>query len=344
MTDPRSTDPSRPLHGALRVALLGDLVVPNLPRLRAKVDFPIEVSCVPAAAPAAERDAAIRAADAVVTTAFPWPATDAHGLRLVQVQAAGWEKVDTACLPATTTVCNAFGHARAAAEYALMTMLMWTHRWKAVEDDFRSGSWAWSGAVNGPFRNELNSRTVGVVGLGHMGREIASRVHAMGVRVLGCARTAPADASAFDHVYPLAQLDAFLTQCDFVILAIALTPETTALIDARRLALMRRDAVLVNLARGPVVDERALYEALTGGTIAGAVIDVWWRYPSPADPNPRPSDFPFHTLPNVMMTPHSSQWTEQMMDRRWDMVVSNLRRLHRGEPLADVVRAGRASP
>jgi phosphoglycerate dehydrogenase-like enzyme len=158
--------------------------------------------------------------------------------------------------------------------------------------------------------------------------------------VLGCGRTRPSDLRSIDAYYPLDRLDAFLAECDFVILSIALTPETAGLIDARRLALMRRDAVLVNLARGPVVDERALYEALTGGTIAGAVIDVWWRYPDAADPNPRPSAYPFHALPNVMMTPHSSQWTEQMMDRRWDMIVANLRRLHRGEPLRDVVRAG----
>ncbi|MEI7445982.1 MAG: 2-hydroxyacid dehydrogenase [Burkholderiales bacterium] len=336
MTDARSTDVSRPL----KVALLGDMVTVNLPRLREKAEFPVEALCVPNAAPAAERDAAIRAADAAVVTAFPWPATDARGLRLVQVQGAGWEKVDVACLPASTTVCNAFGHVRAAAEYALMTMLMWTHRWKEVEDSFRGGSWRFGGSSGGPLRDELNTRTVGIVGLGHMGREIADRLHALDIRVLGCARRAPEGLASVEHVYALEHLDAFLSQCDFVILAIALAPETTGLIDAQRLARMRPGAVLVNLARGPVVNERALYEALVAKTIAGAVIDVWWVYPSPQDPNPRPSAYPFHELPNVMMTPHSSQWTEPMMDRRWDMIVSNLRRLHRGEPLHDVVRAG----
>jgi phosphoglycerate dehydrogenase-like enzyme len=164
----------------------------------------------------------------------------------------------------------------------------------------------------------------------------------MGVKVLGCARSAPPDTGSLARFHPLAELDAFVAECDFVILAIALTPETTGLFDAARLARMKRDAVLINLARGPVVDERALYEALTGGTIAGAVIDTWWRYPDASNPNPRGSAFPFHELSNVMMTPHSSQWTEQMMDRRWDMVVANLRRLQRGEALADVVRRGAA--
>jgi phosphoglycerate dehydrogenase-like enzyme len=325
----------------LRVALLGDMVVANLHRLRAKADFPFEAVCLTNATPAPERDAAVIGADAAVVNAFSVPATGSSTLRLVQVQGAGWERVEVACLPERTTVCNAFGHVRAAAEYALMTMLMWTHRWKEVEDAFRGGSWAWSGSAGGPFRHELNSKVVGVVGLGHMGRELCDRIAAMGVRVLGCGRTRPAGLDSIERYYPLGEIDAFLGECDFVILSIALVPETTGLIDAARLARMRRDAVIVNLARGPVIDERALYEALTGGTIAGAVIDVWWRYPDVANPNPRPSAYPFHELPNVMMTPHSSQWTEQMMDRRWDMIVANLRRLHRGEPLQDVVRPGR---
>ncbi len=328
---------------ALNVVLLGDGVVANLHRLEAKAKFPFKVTCVPNDASDGERHAAIAGADAAVTMAFPYPATSATALRLVQVQGAGWERIDLACLPAATTVCNAFGHVRAAAEYALMTMLMWTHRWREVENSFRGGSWAWSGSVGGPFRQELNSKTVGVIGLGHMGREIADRLQAMGVRVVGCARKAPSDITSLAHFYPLAQLDACVAECDFVILCIALVPETTGLFDATRFAKMKPDAVIINLARGPVIDERALYEALTKQVIAGAVIDVWWRYPDAVDPNPRGSAMPFHELPNVMMTPHSSQWTEQMMDRRWDMIVENLRRLQHGEPLRDVVRPGAGS-
>jgi len=325
----------------LRIVLLGDTVVANLPRLQAKADFPFVATCVPNAAPPAAREQVILGVDAAIATAFAQPAAHASGLRLVQVQGAGWERIDLDCLPASTTVCNAFGHERAAAEYALMTMLMWTHRWREVEDDFRGGSWKWSGAVGGPLRHELNSRTVGVVGLGRMGREIADRVAAMGVRVLGCSRSLPDGLASLERWYPFDELDAFLGQCDFVILCIAQTPDTEGLFDAARIARMKREAVLVNLARGPVVEEEALFDALVRRTIAGAVIDVWWQYPDGSVPARRGAAMPFHELRNVMMTPHSSQWTEQMMDRRWDMIVANLRRLHRGEPLRDVVRAGR---
>jgi phosphoglycerate dehydrogenase-like enzyme len=330
--------------GPLRVVLLGDGIVPNAPRLREKAAFPCVAVEVRSDATFADRDAALADADAVIVNAFSHPSRHARRLRLIQVQGAGYERVDLGCVPDHASVCNAFGHTRAAAEYALMTMLMWTHRWKEVEESFRGGSWAFSSARNGPLRDELNSRTVGIVGLGQMGREVATRARAMGVAVLGCGRSAPSAPDLLDAWYPLDRLDEFLPRCDFVILCIALAPETTGLIDCARLSRMKPDAVLINLARGPVVVEEALYEALVSNRIAGAILDVWWQYPDDAEPDRRGSKLPFHELRNVWMTPHSSQWTEQMMDRRWDMIVDNLSRLHRGEPLRHVLRPPLRSP
>ena len=327
----------------LCVVLANDIVLPNEKRLAAKADFPFEVIRLPSDASREACEDAVAAADAIVTVAFNHPSQQAPRLRLVQTQAAGFERVDMACLPDRVTVCNAFGHTRAIAEYAVMTMLMWTHEWKAVEASFRAGSWKYSGSMVGPLRSELNSKTVGVLGFGEMGAEIARRSHAMGSRILICARNPDkAVASGLaERVYGLDELDAFLGVCDFVIVCVALTPETTGLIDAARLARMKRAAVLVNVARGPVVDEAALYAALTRGDIAGAVIDVWWQYPDAANPGRRGSRFPFHELDNVLITPHSSGWTEQMMDRRWDQIVANLGALYRGQPLRNVVRPGK---
>lgn len=322
----------------LRVVLAGDIVTANEPRLRAKADFPVEITCLPDAAADAARDAALAQADVLVCVGLRRPPPQGSPLRLVQVQAAGYDGIDFACVPAGASVCNAFGHTNAIAEYVVMTLLMWTHRWKAVEESFRAGSWEYSGAMVGPLRDELAGKTVGILGYGQMGAAIAARARAMDTRVLACSRRPKPDA-AVEQFYPLDRLDDFLERCDFVVACIAHVPETTGLVDAARLARMKRDAVLVNVARGPVVVEEALYQALTGGTIAGAVIDVWWRYPDAAEPRRRGSRFPFHELPNVLMTPHSSGWTEQMMDRRWDMIVANLRALWRGEPLQNVVRA-----
>jgi len=322
---------------ALKVVLYGDIILPNEYRLRDKSDFPIGVTGVSDDASDGAKEAALVGADAVVCVRFDHPSRHAPGLRLVQLQAAGYDRIDFDCVPGRAAVCNAFGHTRAIAEYALMTMLMWTHRWKPVEDSFRAGSWEYSGAMCGPLRDELNSRTVGILGFGQMGREIAARCRALGIRVVACARR-PAAPDEVDASYPLERLDDFLAGCDFVVVCIAHVAQTEGMIDRGRLARMKRGAVLINVARGPVVVEQDLYEALTTGVIAGAVIDVWWQYPDRCDPRRRGSRLPFHELGNVFMTPHSSGWTEQMMDRRWDMIVANLRALWRGERLQNVVR------
>jgi phosphoglycerate dehydrogenase-like enzyme len=128
-----------------------------------------------------------------------------------------------------------------------------------------------------------------------------------------------------------------LPQCDTVAICTALGPETTGLIDERRLALMKPGVFLINIARGQVIDEDALYAALRDGRLGGAAIDVWWQYPSPAEPNRRGSRHPFHELPNVIVTPHNSGWTSGMVRRRWDEIADNMARFVRGDSLINLV-------
>lgn len=99
---------------------------------------------------------------------------------------------------------------------------------------------------------------------------------------------------------------------------------------------MKPTAILVNVARAEIVDEGALYRALLGGTIAGAALDVWYRYPTDAGPT-RPAREPFHELPNVLMTPHVSGWTEGMLEARARVIAGNVERVARGEPPANLV-------
>jgi len=120
-------------------------------------------------------------------------------------------------------------------------------------------------------------------------------------------------------------------------LCTALGPETTGLIDARRLSLMRSSAFLINIARGQIVDEDAIYSVLRDRTIGGAALDVWWQYPNATEPERRGSRHPFHELPNVIATPHNSGWTDGMVERRWDEIADNINRFVRGEPLENIV-------
>jgi phosphoglycerate dehydrogenase-like enzyme len=259
-------------------------------------------------------------------------------VRLVQSVATGIELIDAAALPPGATICNAFGHETAIAEYVLMTMLVWSHRFREIEGEFRAqSSWRPSWVQSGAPHGEIFGSTVGIIGLGRVGREVARRAAAFGCHVIAANRSARRAESGIERVYPLTELDQMLPVCDFVVLCTALGSETERLIDSCRLTLMKRSAFLINIARGAVVDEDAIYAALRDGGIGGAALDVWWQYPSAAEPQRRPSRHPFQELSNVIMTPHCSGWTEGMVVRRWNEVADNINRFIRGEPLKNVV-------
>ena len=151
--------------------------------------------------------------------------------------------------------------------------------------------------------------------------------------------------SAFDEYvdtgFALAETPTMLSQCDFAVVATALTPQTESLIGKEALDALGSEGVLVNVARGPVVAEQALYEALADGRLGGAVIDVWYHYPDRLDDaDTAPSQFDFAALPNVVMTPHVSGWTEGTASRRVAIIAENLRRAAAGDPLLNVVAMG----
>jgi phosphoglycerate dehydrogenase-like enzyme len=280
------------------------------------------------------------AAEADILVSNHWRAEypQAPRLRLVQSVATGIELIDLAALPRGVAICNAFGHETAIAEYVLMTMLVWSHRFREIEADFRTrSSWRASWVESGAPHGEIFGSTVGIVGLGRVGREVARRAAAFGCRVVAANRSPRRAEGGLERVYPLSELDQMLPACDFVLLCTAFGPETENLIDARRLALMKPSAFLVNISRGGVIDEDAVYAALRNRTIGGAALDVWWQYPNAAEPERRPSRHAFHELPNVIMTPHCSGWTAGMVARRWAEVAANINRFVRGEPLENVV-------
>ena len=263
---------------------------------------------------------------------------EAPHLKLLQSPAAGLDLIDLPSLPHGVSVCNVDGHEQAIAEYVLMTMLALTHRLLDTVTAFRdAGIWAAGGAGGGPPHGELLGKTIGIVGYGKIGREVAKRAVGFGCRVVAANRSPVADPGQASAVFPLTDLDRMLPECDVVVIAAGLGPETRGLIDARRLELMKPTALLINIGRALIIDEAALYAALHGSRIAGAALDVWWRYPTPAEPNVRPSHLPFHELPNVLMTPHCSSATDGARDRRLSVIAGNLDRYARGQSLTNLV-------
>jgi phosphoglycerate dehydrogenase-like enzyme len=280
------------------------------------------------------------AAEADILVSNHWLAAypPAPKLRLVQSVATGVELFDLAALPKGCAICNSFGHETAIAEYIVMAMLALHHRFFEIAGEFRErGSWRSSWVQSGTPHGEVRGTTLGIVGYGRVGREVARRAAPFGCRILAANRTAREAEPGVERVYPLAELDRMLPECDTVALCTALGPETTGLIDARRLTLMKPTAFLINIARGQVVDEDAVYAALRDRKIGGAALDVWWQYPTAGDPERRGSRHPFHQLPNVIVTPHNSGWTAGMVRRRWDEIADNLGRFARVESLINLV-------
>ena len=281
---------------------------------------------------------ALAEAEIVVSHIWKKDFPEAPRLRLLQSPAAGLDLIDLPSLPRGVTVCNVDGHEQAIAEYVLMTMLALRHRLVDIVNGFRErSSWAGGGAGGGPTHGEMLGKTIGIVGYGRIGREVAKRAAAFGCTILAANRSPIADKGEASEIYKLGELDRMLPRCDVVVIAAALGRETRGLVDAGRLALMKPTALLINIGRAHIADEEALYTALRDGRIGGAALDVWWRYPSAAEPNARPSNFPFHELPNVLMTPHCSSATDGARDRRLSVIAGNLDRFVRGENPNNVV-------
>jgi len=290
----------------------------------------------------ADRDtlaAAFAGADALLTHHFDADCPPAPKLKLLQVPGAGYDAIDLAALPKGCAVCNVHEHETGMAEYVLLGMLEWVIGMAAMDRRLRQRDWTGSAVKGGNFHGELAGKTLGIVGFGHIGREVARRARAFGMTVGAITRT-PRPSELADWVAPMTALETRLPECDFLVIACPLNAETRGLIDRRRLGLMKRSAVLINVARGDIVAEDALYEALRDRVISGAVIDTWYVYPRAGEPDPYPSRRPFHELPNVIMTPHASGWTDKLLDRRWRVMAENLDRLANGQELRNVVHRG----
>lgn len=251
-------------------------------------------------------------------------------LRWIQATSAGVGQFAERCglTRSDVVVTTASGvHARPIAEFALMAMLMFVKNAFKVADDQREHRWQrYAG-------EEIAGKTVVIVGVGRIGREIARLVRALDARVLGTVRSV-ADRDAEDlfleALYPNERLEDLLPLADFVVLCTPHTAETNGLLTSQRLALFKPDAVLINVARGAIVDESALIEALRAGRLRGAALDVFER-------EPLPSDSPLWDMPNVIISPHSASTSVAENRKIIDLFTDNIHRYLDSRPLRNVL-------
>jgi len=177
---------------------------------------------------------------------------------------------------------------------------------------------------------EAAGLTVGIIGLGSIGAEIAHRCSALGMRVIATRRQVIQPIADVALLLPPERLAELLTAADFIVIATPLTPETRGMIGVAQLQLMRASAWFINIARGPIVDEEALIQALHEGWIAGAALDVFAQEPLPVTS-------PLWQMSNVILTPHNSWNTPHLEEREATLFIANLQRYLRGEPLQNVI-------
>jgi phosphoglycerate dehydrogenase-like enzyme len=316
---------------------------PNLVPLRAHLEESLpagtETSWPDPHDPAAV-EAAVAGAEVLVSGRCPASVAAAGtSLRLVHAAGAGVDGIDVAALPPGTIVANTFHHEDSIAEYVVAATVLLRRGFLAQDAALRTDRWASPAYDPGQgWGNSLGAATVGFVGFGHIGARTWERFRAFGARGVAVTRRGDVDAAAYGLEWSgtTDDLGTLLDRADVVVVSAPLTPETRGMIGLAALARMKRSAVLVNVGRGPLVEEKALYEALRDGDIAGAAIDVWYAYPA-TGVTAAPSELPFRELSNVLMTPHSSGLTRQTFMGRAADIAANVRRLAAGEQLENVV-------
>jgi phosphoglycerate dehydrogenase-like enzyme len=273
----------------------------------------------------AQRDA-FATADAVMTLDLPLDiAAVAPNLRWVQAIGAGVDHLGSALAGRPVVLTNAAGVAAVPiAEFVIGRLLAVWKRFGDLDEQQRKRAWAPA------YGREVAGCTIGLVGLGAIGTAVGERAKALGMHVLAVRRRAGTPSAAADEVFGTDELLDVLGRCDAVVLSAPSTDDTRDLFDRATFAAMKRGSVFCNVARGALVDEDALVEALQSGQLGAAIIDVTKQEPLPADS-------PIWDAPNLLLSPHSAASPEKYVERLFELFEDNLRRFIAGEPMINVV-------
>lgn len=248
----------------------------------------------------------------------------AKNLKLICIAATGYDNVDVGfCRKNNIAVCNVVGYSTNSV--ALLTtslaLSLVTHL-REYNDYVRSGEYTKNGIPNRlePAFHELDGMTWGVVGLGNIGKKVSRIAEAMGCRVIANKRT-------FEEGFELVSLDELMERSDVISVHTPLNESTKGLISREKIAKMKKNAILINVARGAVCDEKALAEAIEEGRIGGIGIDVYSTEPFPAD-------HPFNSIkdePNVLLTPHNAWGAYEARERCLGEMIENIKAFYDGE-------------
>ncbi len=280
---------------------------------------------------------AMATANAVISMTWTKDFPKAPNLKLLQLQGAGVDNIDLSSVPPKSYVCNVYEHEIGISEYVLGAILQWNTQINKHDSSLRNNNWFGS-YLFGPPHKELYGQTIGIVGYGRIGKEVAKRAKAFGMNIVACTRTNHKEDDFVDKLMPMEELDQLLRTSDFVLLALPLDKDTENIIGPKQLRLIGKDGVIINVARGGLIDEGALYNACRHRVVGGAIIDTWYNYPNQSSLPQQPSKFDFNVLENIIMTPHSSAWTDNLIPRRCRKMARNLDKVYLNQKPINIVR------
>ena len=263
--------------------------------------------------------------------------TAGQQLQLIQVPFSGMEWLKKEWLPDGCVVCNTNQHSEPIAEYVMLGILEFAINMRHMDRELRQGRWTYGGSiVRGIKHNEIQNKTIGFIGFGHIAKRVTELATPFGMHFIAISRNPKVD-TRLNWWKDSSHLEDLLTQSDYVLITAPLSESTRDLINESTLKKMKPTGVIINVARGPIINEIAIYQALKNHQIGGALLDVWYQYASTDNLKMQPSELPFHELDNVIMTPHTASWTDQLDIRRIDSVVKNIQNFINQKPLAEVV-------
>src|ERR1700704_600280 len=226
-------------------------------------------------------------------------------------------------------------HGPVVAEHTIAVLLALAKRLPQAMQYQAKHEWSQDQLWHGhPKPREVADSTVAIIGMGSIGREFSVRAKAMGMKVLAVRENPGKGPEGADAVYGPEQINEVLPQADYVLLCTPVTPATIGLINAERLSKMKNAPYLINVARGPLIDEAALLEALERRSIAGAALDVF-------NEEPLPPTSAFWSLDNVLITPHTAAVTDRLWERHYRLIADNMKRFLAGQPLLNEVDKSR---
>ena len=251
-----------------------------------------------------------------------------HAARWVHSRSAGLERtLFPELIASDVTMTNGSGvFSPSLGEFALGAILYFAKDFRRMIRNQMAGVWEQFDVL------PIAGQTVGIVGYGDIGRAVAARVRALGMNVLAVKRHVSQNNSdsLVDQIYRPDHLIEMLPRCDYVVVAAPLNAETRGLIGEAEFAAMKPSVVIINVGRGPVIDERAMIKALSEHKIKGAALDVFAE-------EPLPNGHPFYKLENVLLCPHCADHTPDWLDNAMRFFIAQFERFRRGEPLLNVV-------